>query len=59
MNGEGLVFGTTSSAVLPIAFVIMWSLRLKSSLEVGLVVMVDSSSFALSVLLKSSPMVCL
>ena len=53
MNGEGLLFGTTASAVSLIAFVIVWSLRLKSSLEVGLVIVVDSFSFALSVLLKS------
>ena len=59
MNREGLVFGTTSSAVSLIAFVIAWSLRLKSSSEVGSVIVVDSFSFALSVLLKSSHMVCL
>ena len=59
MYGEGLIFGTTSPAMSPINFVIVWSLRLKSSLEVGLVVMVDTSSFVLSVLLKSFHMVCL
>ena len=59
MNGEWLVFGATSSAVSLITFVIAWSLRLKSSSDVGSVAVVDSSSFSLSVLLKPSHMVCL
>ena len=59
MNREWLGSAIISSAVSLITFVIAQSLRLKSSSDVGTVAVVDSSSVALSVLVRSSHMVCL
>ena len=59
MNREWLGSAIISSAVSLITFVIAWSLRLKSSSDVGAVAVVGSSSSSLSVLVRSYHMVCL